>query len=93
MLRPRRTVLVNIRLEIYFHRRILHTPYVPNAEAAFVDFCKEKKQAEGGSFYSLASLDQDRLLTWAAEFCRQNSYGGFVYAGGVFLFYDRVDSP
>ena len=66
----------------------IHVPHVQHAEAAFVDFCKEKKQAEGGSFYSLASLDQDRLLTWAAEFSRENGYGGFLYAGGVLLFYD-----
>ena len=66
----------------------IHFSHVQHAEAAFVDFCKEKKQAEGGSFYSLASLDQDRLLRWAAEFCRQKRYGGFMYRGGDLQFYD-----
>ena len=94
MLKFTAALLVKIGLEHLFHRRI-HLSHVPNAEAAFIGFCKNKKLAEGGSLcgFSIGSLAQDRLLTWAAEFCRQNRYGGFVYAGGVFLFYDRVDSP
>ena len=75
-----------LRLVHYFHRHI-HKPRVQHGEAVFVEFCKKKKQAEGGSFVSLASLDQDRWLTWAAEFCEQNGYGGFTYAGGDFEFY------
>ena len=80
-------LLAQLGLERDFHTKI-HEPHVENAEAAFVEFCKKKKQAEGGSFVSLASLDQDRWLTWAAEFCRQNGYGGFTYGGGEFQFYD-----
>ena len=86
-LRLRDEFLAQVGLKHGFHK-IIHKEHVQDAEAAFVEFCKKKKQAEGGSFVSLASLDHDRWLTWAAEFCRQNGYGGFIYAGGDFQFYD-----
>ena len=90
MLKFTAALLIKIGLEHLFHRRI-HLSHVPNAEAAFIGFCKNKKLAEGGSLcgFSIGSLAQDRLLTWAAEFCRQNRYGGFVYAGGDLRFFDR----
>ena len=64
MLKFTAALLIKIGLEHLFHRRI-HLSHVPNAEAAFIGFCKNKKLAEGGSLcgFSIGSLAQDRLLT------------------------------